>query len=92
MKLDLKTDTEFQNKKQEIEDRVDDIINSSKLNLSTKIREELKDENEDIIKKALELIDEDLEEKRINIKEYFVSQIETMTVKAFNNAIAKIMA
>ena len=92
MKLDLKTDTEFQNKKQEIEERVDDIINSSKLNLSTKIREELKDENEDIIKKALELIDEDLEEKRINIKEYFVSQIETITVKAFKNAIAKIMA
>ena len=34
----------------------------------------------------------DLEEKRINIKEYFVSQIETITVKAFKNAIAKIMA
>ena len=92
MQLNLETDIEFQNKKQEIEKKVDVIINSSKFNISTKIREELKDENEDIIKKALELIDENLEEKRINIKEYFVSQIETMTVKAFNDAIAKITA
>lgn len=38
MKLNLNTDIEFQDKKKEIEDKIDEIINSSKANLSSKIK------------------------------------------------------
>lgn len=92
MKLNLNTDIEFQDKKKEIEDKIDEIINSSKANLSSKIKQQLKNEDEKILKDALKIIDEDLEEKRVNIKKYFVSQIETITIEAFNNAIAKMTA
>ncbi len=44
MELNLETDIEFRNKKLEIEEKIDKIINSSKKNISTKIREQLKDE------------------------------------------------
>lgn len=92
MKLNLNTDMEFQDKKKEIEDKIDEIINSSKANLSSKIKEQLKNEDEKILKDALKIIDEDLEEKRINIKKHFVSQIETITIEAFDNAVAKMTA
>jgi hypothetical protein len=94
MELNLDTDVEFQNKKMEIEDRVDELIESSKMNLSSKIREQLKDEDEDesTLNETLKIINEDLEEKRIYLKQHFVSQIETITVKAFNDAIARMTA
>ena len=92
MNLDLHTDIEFQNKKIEIESKIDDLIEDSKLKLSLKIKEQLKNEEDNIIEEALKIIEADLEEKRINIKKYFISQIETITILAFDNAIKKIMA
>lgn len=49
MNLDLHTDIEFQNKKIEIESKIDDLIDDSKLKLSLKIKEQLKNEEDNII-------------------------------------------
>ena len=91
MKLNLETDIEYNIKKSEIEYKIDVLIESSKRNLKNKISKRLKNEDENIINEVLKLIDEDLEEKRINIKKYFISQLEIITIEAFDEAIKKMM-
>ena len=91
MKLNLETDIEYNIKKSEIEYKIDVLIESSKGNLKNKISKRLKNEDENMINEVLKLIDEDLEEKRINIKKYFISQLEIITIEAFDEAIKKMM-
>ena len=91
MKLNLETDIEYNIKKSEIEYKIDVLIESSKRNLKNKISKRLKNEDENMINEVLKLIDEDLEEKRINIKKYFISQLEIITIEAFDEAIKKMM-
>ena len=91
MKLNLETDIEYNIKKSEIEYKIDMLIESSKRNLKNKISKRLKNEDENMINEVLKLIDEDLEEKRINIKKYFISQLEIITIEAFDEAMKKMM-
>jgi len=44
-----------------------------------------------IIDKTINIINEDLEQTRINLKKHFINQIEDMTVKAMENAIQKMI-
>jgi len=85
MKFSLAEDEDFQLTKKEIEDSVDSVIDSSITNLTIKISKEI--DNEEILTQTLDLIYEDLEEKRIKIKQFFISQLETMTKEAFQNAL-----
>lgn len=91
MNLNLKTDIEFNTKKKEIFEKIDLLIDSSKINLSEKIKSELYNESKENIDEILKIINDDLEEKRINIKKHFYSQLETITIKAFNEAIYKMI-
>lgn len=91
MNLNLKTDVEFNTKKKEIFDKIDAIIDSSKMNLTIKIQKQLENESDLKTERVLEMIYDDLEEKRINIKNHFYSQLETITIKAFNEAINKMI-
>ena len=91
MKLNLKTDVEFNTKKKEIFDKIDEIIDSSKMNLTIKFQKQLENESDLKIERVLELIYDDLEEKRIKIKNHFYSELETIIIKAFNEAINKMI-
>lgn len=85
MNFSLKTDENFKLTKKQIEDDIDSLIDSSKINLTIKIQNEIKDKK--ILSETLEMIYKDLEEKRINIKKYFLSQLETITIESYKNAL-----
>lgn len=88
MKLDLKTDVEFLRKKKELEDEVDALIDSSKNNLHLNIISTL-DSSIDNTNEVLKIINDDLEEKRINLKKHFIGELEVITKKAFHESISK---
>lgn len=88
MKLDLKTDVEFLRMKKELEDEVDALIDSSKNNLYLNITSIL-DGSIDNTDEVLKIINDDLEEKRINLKKHFIGELEVITKKAFYEAISK---
>ena len=83
MNLNLKTDVEFNTKKKEIFDKIDAIIDSSKMNLTTKIQKQLENESDLKIERVLEMIYDDLEEKRINIKNHFLSAFKLRRLPFF---------
>lgn len=88
MKLDLKTDVEFLRKKKELEDEVDALIDSSKNNLYLNITSIL-DGSIDNTDEVLKIINDDLEEKRINLKKHFMGELEVITKKSFHESISK---
>ena len=83
MNMNLKTDVEFNTKKKEIFDKIDTIIDSSKMNLTTKIQKQLENESDLKIERVLEMIYDDLEEKRINIKNHFLSAFKLRRLPSF---------
>lgn len=66
------TEKFYEEKRFEIETKIDNLINDSINNFTIKLKEQLDNDNyEEIIK----IINEDLETKRINIKEYFINML-----------------
>ena len=70
-----------------IESKIDDIIDSSKLNLFSMIKRKLEGEDASLIEDAVEIIEKDLEEKRTNLKVYFKDQKEKIKEESFNRII-----
>lgn len=67
-----------------IEAKIDSIIDSSKVNLFNMAKRELEGEDASLIEDAMEIIEKDLEEKRINLKVYFKDQKEKVKEESFS--------